>query len=452
MLGVKLEIVQVGSPDRIPFVADRQDRLRDGRDDAQPERAKVIDFTVPVHTEVFGVLTTEGKPYKDWKELDNENVTLVQVRGTTPVKFIEDNLKKAKVTLLDNYPDAVRALAQGRGDAMIDVIDFVGEHMNKHKVEVEGRRDAGRRLLLRARRRQERDRAEGLAQRRDLRAAHAAARPTRSGRSGSASTCCTRPASARASDAPALTRGRELIVVRPAGCHVLRIGQMSYTLQFGQIWPYLPSLLAGAWLSLQIAFLAFCGGLLIGTAGAAALSFGGRHRARAIVRGYVTLLHQHAAARADLLPLSSPCPMPASCSPPIAAVLIGMTLNAGAYLTDIQRAGFERQGRGDGGRRGARLQPDAADPLCDPSPACSSLLIALATAAAVVLAARGALDTHRATIEVMHGIGATDLQVARLFQRKIALDALFGGLAGGVAAALVLLLLARRRLGLRSAT
>ena len=49
---------------------------------------------------------------------------------------------------------------------------------------------------------------------------------------------------------------------------------MSYTLQFGQIWPYLPSLLAGAWLSLQIAFIAFCGGLLIGTAGAAVLSFG----------------------------------------------------------------------------------------------------------------------------------------------------------------------------------
>ena len=98
-----------------------------------PERAKVIDFTVPVHTEVFGVLTTEAKPYKDWKELDSPSVTLIQVRGTTPVKFIEDNLKQAKVTLLDNYPDAVRALAQGRGDAMIDVIDFVGEQMNRSR-------------------------------------------------------------------------------------------------------------------------------------------------------------------------------------------------------------------------------------------------------------------------------------------------------------------------------
>lgn len=70
------------------------------------------------------------------------------------------------------------------------------------------------------------------------------------------------------------------------------------------------------------------------------------------------------------------------------------------------------------------------------------LLIALATAAAVVLAARGVLDTHRSTIDVLHGIGATDDQVARLFQRKIALDALTGGTAGAAAAGTVLLLIA----------
>ena len=66
------------------------------------------------------------------------------------------------------------------------------------------------------------------------------------------------------------------------------------------------------------------------------------------------------------------------------------------------------------------------------------LLMAAATSAAVVLAARGALDTHRSTIEIMHGIGATDQQVASLFQRKIALDSLVGSVAGGIAAALVL--------------
>jgi cell division transport system permease protein len=70
------------------------------------------------------------------------------------------------------------------------------------------------------------------------------------------------------------------------------------------------------------------------------------------------------------------------------------------------------------------------------------LLLGAAAAAAVVLAARGALDTHRFTIEVMHGIGATDVQVTRLFQRKLAVDALVGSTAGALAAGAVLLVLA----------
>ena len=78
------------------------------------------------------------------------------------------------------------------------------------------------------------------------------------------------------------------------------------------------------------------------------------------------------------------------------------------------------------------------------------LLMALATSAAVVLAARGALDTHRSTIEIMHGIGATDEQVALLFQRKIALDAMVGALVGGLIAALALLLIGSGGLAMAS--
>lgn len=69
------------------------------------------------------------------------------------------------------------------------------------------------------------------------------------------------------------------------------------------------------------------------------------------------------------------------------------------------------------------------------------LLMASATAAVVVLAARSGLETHRATIEVMHMLGATDVQVARLFQRRIALDTLAGGLAGAVLAGATIVLL-----------
>jgi cell division transport system permease protein len=62
------------------------------------------------------------------------------------------------------------------------------------------------------------------------------------------------------------------------------------------------------------------------------------------------------------------------------------------------------------------------------------LLMAAATAAVVILAARAGLETHRETIEVLHMLGSTDVQVSRLFQRRIALDTLLGGMLGTVLA------------------
>lgn len=70
------------------------------------------------------------------------------------------------------------------------------------------------------------------------------------------------------------------------------------------------------------------------------------------------------------------------------------------------------------------------------------LLMGIATAAAIVLAARGVLDTHRSTVGIMHGIGATDGQITRLFERKIAIDAIAGAIAASIAAAVVLLAIA----------
>ena len=114
---------------------------------------------------------------------------------------------------------------------------------------------------------------------------------------------------------------------------------MSYTLQFGQIWPHLPMLIAGAWLSLQIAFLAFCGGMVIGTGGAAALSFGAAWLRR-LVRAYVTFF-TNTPQLVQIYFLYFALPDAGILLSSYTAVLIGMTLNAGAYLTDIQRAGFE---------------------------------------------------------------------------------------------------------------
>lgn len=132
-LGVKVKVVKVGSPDRIPFVAADKIDFVMGAMTRTSARAKVIDFTIPVHTEVYGVLTTEKIPYKDYKDFNREDITFVQVRGTTPIPFVEKNLPKAKILLLDNYPDVIRAIAQGRGDALCDVIDFMWKHTEVHK-------------------------------------------------------------------------------------------------------------------------------------------------------------------------------------------------------------------------------------------------------------------------------------------------------------------------------
>jgi len=72
------------------------------------------------------------------------------------------------------------------------------------------------------------------------------------------------------------------------------------------------------------------------------------------------------------------------------------------------------------------------------------LLMATATGAVVLLAARAGLDTHRDTIEVLHMLGTTDVQVARLFQRRIAFDTFAGGMLGtGLAIGLLWFLQAR---------
>jgi len=114
---------------------------------------------------------------------------------------------------------------------------------------------------------------------------------------------------------------------------------MTYTLQYGQIWPYLPRLLDGALVSLQIAILAFSGGLLIGTSCAAVKSFGPRWLAR-IVGGYVVFF-TNTPQLVQIYFLYFALPDMGILLSSFAAVVIGMTLNAGAYLTEIQRAGFE---------------------------------------------------------------------------------------------------------------
>lgn len=77
-------------------------------------------------------------------------------------------------------------------------------------------------------------------------------------------------------------------------------------------------------------------------------------------------------------------------------------------------------------------------------------MLAAATAAAVLLASRNALGANRGTIEVVHMLGGTDAQIARIVQRSMAFDAAAGGLAGLMLGLAAILFLARQFAALES--
>jgi polar amino acid transport system permease protein len=113
---------------------------------------------------------------------------------------------------------------------------------------------------------------------------------------------------------------------------------MDYTLHFNLVWKYAPYLLQGAVLSFQIAILAFLGGMIIGLIGAAIKVFGSRVP-QGIVQAYVSFF-MNTPQLVQIYFLFFALPQAGILLSPYQAVLLGMTLNAGAYLTEIQRAGF----------------------------------------------------------------------------------------------------------------
>ena len=123
-LNIKAEFVPTEAAQRVPFlVSDRID-ISLGALTRSAERAQLIDFTVPLHTESMSVLTTDKIKATKWTDLNSPSVTLVDMRGNWSVDYVKDKLPKAKMLLVESIADTVRAVAQGRGDAIVENIDF----------------------------------------------------------------------------------------------------------------------------------------------------------------------------------------------------------------------------------------------------------------------------------------------------------------------------------------
>ena len=112
---------------------------------------------------------------------------------------------------------------------------------------------------------------------------------------------------------------------------------MDYTFQFAEVFKELPYLLFGALVTLEIAFIAFWGGAFIGIFGAVAKVYGGPVSSR--IASYYVTFFTNTPALVQIFLLYYALPEVGVLLSSMVAVLIGLTLNAGAYLTEILRAG-----------------------------------------------------------------------------------------------------------------
>ncbi len=123
-MGVTVEWVPTETAQRVPFlVSDRID-IALGALTRNAERAKLIDFTVPLHTEVLAVLTTDKMEGTSWEDFNKEGVTLANMRGNWTVDWTHENMPNVKVELVDTIADTVRLVGQGRADAIVENVDF----------------------------------------------------------------------------------------------------------------------------------------------------------------------------------------------------------------------------------------------------------------------------------------------------------------------------------------
>lgn len=132
-LGVKAKFVTTEAAQRVPFLVSNRIDIALGAMTRTPARAKLIGYTIPLHSEAMGVITTDKIDIQSWEELDRDDITLVNMRGNLSVSILKDMLPKPKVLLVDGNADTIRAIAQGRADALVENVDFFLKFTNNYR-------------------------------------------------------------------------------------------------------------------------------------------------------------------------------------------------------------------------------------------------------------------------------------------------------------------------------
>jgi His/Glu/Gln/Arg/opine family amino acid ABC transporter permease subunit len=329
-MGVKLQLVPTEAAQRVPFLVSGRIDMSLGALTRTPERERLIDYTVPLHSEAMGVITTARLPVSSWEELNRPDVTLVNMRGNQSVEVLKEKLPRPQRLLVDGNADTIRAIAQGRADALVENVDFfIGFTKNYPEVKWQILSDPIFVAYC----------AIGIAKgNRGLQAyldgalyeLHSSGEIGRLWQKwyGAPMTVPIRPEQ--------YVEAADKVNAPMTGGGGSGEGR-GYDFAFEEVLDELPYLLGGALVSLQIAFISFWAGSAIGIFGAVAKVYGGRVT-RGIADGYVTFF-TNTPALVQIFLLYYALPDAGVMLSPMTAVLLGLVLNSGAYLTEILRGG-----------------------------------------------------------------------------------------------------------------
>ncbi len=323
-LGVRLTLVPTEAAQRVPFLVSGRIDASMGALTITPERQALIDFTVPLHSEAMGVITTNRVNATRWQQLNRSDLTLVNMRGNQSVELLREKLPAPRRLLVDGNADTIRAIAQGRADALVENIDFFIGFTRQYP-------DIEWRILPEP-----------------LFAAWCGMGVAKGNGSLRRALDAVLLELHETGQVSALWRkhyGADMSV--PVGPAQLRrppenrgtpdAADASYRFDWTKVIGQLPYLLGGAVISLQIAFIAFLIGAAIGLACAIAKIYAGPVPRR-LVNAYVSLF-TNTPALVQIFLLYYALPDIGVKLSSFTAVVIGLTLNAGAYLTEIIRAG-----------------------------------------------------------------------------------------------------------------
>ncbi len=115
-LGVELEIIQVTSPNRIPFLQSGKADIVVASLSVTPEREKVIDFSVP-YAQILAVVAAP-KDAKIANFADLKGMRVATTRGSNNDKVVTTGAPDAKIVRYDDDATLVTALVSGQADTI----------------------------------------------------------------------------------------------------------------------------------------------------------------------------------------------------------------------------------------------------------------------------------------------------------------------------------------------